>query len=186
MNSKERMIKATEPITAYLLRIYTAVYKEIACYGDELDIISQTVDEIIRECFFETAEGIGLSVYEELVGAKREDLTLEQRRKMLTNLVTLNENDNTLSGIEKFFNSVGLECEITENPHICDLYILAKGRTYTSTEKSYITERAKEFLPCHLTFTIDFRTTGWAEFDAESITFAELDGRNLSWRGIES
>lgn len=186
MNGRERIIKALEPVTAYSLRNYTTVYKEIDCYGTEFDSITEAVDNLIRECFLETAEEIGLSIYEELVGSRRDDLTLEQRRKMLKNLVTLNQNDNTLSGIKKFFTSVGLECEITENPHICDVYILAKGRKYSDTEKAYIIERAKDFLPCHLTFTIDFRTSGWNEFESKNYTFAELESKNLSWKEIEN
>lgn len=185
MNSLKRMIEAMRPISVYSLMNYTIVYKELLSYAAVLDIIDENIDELIKECYLSTAEDFGVSIYEKLDGAERTDLSIEQRRKMLENAFAVNANDNTLKGLEKFFSSIGLEYSIKERPHICDLYIRAKGRDYSETEQKYIIDRAEKFLPCHMSFTIDFRTVNWAYFDSLNLTFQEMDDKNMTWKQIE-
>lgn len=186
MSAIDNMTKAMQPLSIYSLGNYTAVYKELESYAVGLDILTEIADELVKECFIATASGYGLSIYEKLNGPERTDLTTEQRRKMLIQSVTLNCNDNTLEGVYKFFSSLGLECEITENPTVCDLYILVKGGTYSETEKKYIRDRAAEFLPCHLTFTVDFRTVNWGYLENLNLTFSEIEEKSLTWAEFEN
>ena len=132
-----------------------------------------------------TAEGDGLVFYEKLVGAPRDDLDVDARREMIVSLINLNMNDNTLDGIKRFFKSLNFECEITENPSVFDLYIKPLNSGYSTSEKQYIINRAKDFLPCHLTFTIDFRNSTWADYDSSGKTFKQIDDMNLTWEEFE-
>ncbi len=185
MTAIQRLIKALQPLSLYSLKIYTSVYKELESYSVALDVLDEIMDEYIREGFIDTANDYGLSLYEKLYGAERTDLTLEQRREMLIQRINLNVNDNTLSGIKRFFSSLGLKCEIRENPHIFDLYILPLTGEYTSLEQEYIIEKARDFLPCHLTFTIDFRSIDWHGLQQLDLTFAEIDAKQMSWNDFE-
>ena len=186
MSSLNNMIRAMSPIPMYSLKkIAATVYKELQSYAAELDALSEIVDELITECFLSTACDYGLSLYEKLSGKERTDLPLELRREMLIKSQMLGINDNTLDGIYRFFESLGLQCDINESPEICSIYVLAKGRVYSKTEQDYIIEMAEKFLPCHLDFTIDFRTVDWAYFDNLSLTFDEIDSKNYTWDNFE-
>lgn len=185
MNSRERMIKVLESLSLYSLRNYTTVYKELDSYSVALDVLNELMDEYVRECFIETATDYGLSLYEKLYGAERKDLPLEQRREMLIERINLNINDNTVSGIKRFFSSLGLKCDIVENPKICDLYIFPLTGEFSTLEQEFIIEKARDFLPCHLTFTIDFRSIDWHGLQQLNMTFAEIDAKNMSWGEFE-
>lgn len=181
----DNMLKAMAPFSMYVLRIYTSVYKELESYCVGLDVLKETADELITECFIATACDYGLSLYEKLNGPERTDFTTEQRRNMLIQAVTVDCNDNTLNGIYQYLSSLGLECVITENPHICDLYILATGGEYTPIQKKYIREKAEDFLPCHLTFTIDFRSLDWEYLDSLGLVFHQIDLKDMTWSDFE-
>lgn len=185
MSSLKNMIQAMKPIKMYSLKNYTTVYKELNCYASALDLLSDFADEIISECFLSTASDYGLALYERLSGCERTDLPLETRRNMLIKGQMLGYNDNTLQGILNFFSSVGLECDITEVPDIFDLYIMPKGREYSDEEQKYIIKMAELFLPCHLSFLIDFRTVDWNYYDNLNLTFDGIDDKKMSWNDFE-
>lgn len=185
MGSLENMVKAMKTIPLYSLKIYTTVHKELQSYAIELDLLTEMVDELIQECFLSTACDYGLTFYEKILGRERSDLSIDKRREMLIQTQLMNVNDNTLSGFYRFFSSLGLECDIVENPHIFDIYILAKGREYSAAEQDYIIERAKSFLPCHITFTVDFRKADWDVFDSFCLAFDDIENKNFTWYDFE-
>lgn len=186
MASFDNMLKAIKPIKLYSLLWYTVVYKELDIYGRTLDSLSDLVDEIIKEAFIQTAEDVGLSIHEKLSGAERFDLTTEERRNLLLASRQISCNDNTLDGVYKYLNSLGLQCEIKEFPNIFYLYILSQGREYSRAEQDYIKGMAARFLPCHMTFTIDFRKETWQDFNNLNLSFSQLDALELMWADWES
>ncbi len=186
MSTLSTMADALAATGLYTLKNYTGVYKELQSYAAELDELYDIYEELIRECFISTAEDYGITLYETLDGPARTSYTLDERRKMLTAQYNITCNDNTLAGVLKYLNSLGLECEITEYPLIYDVYIKASGE-YTDAQKSYFLSKAEAFLPCHLTFSIDFRVgVAWDTYDARGFTFDELDVRGFTWRYMES
>ena len=185
MSSYESMVKAMSAVKAYNLDGNTYVDKELLAYSAVLDAFSEEIDEIIRECIVTTAENEGLSFYEKLVGTLDDKADTDTRRAMIISLLNLNTNDNTHNGIKRFFESIGLECEIAENPSIFDLYIMPVSRNFTASEKRYMINRAKKFLPCHLTFTIDFRTSTWADYNAKNMMFKDIDALGITWEEFE-
>lgn len=185
MSSYESMVKAMSAVGVYTFDSDSGVGRELQAYAAELDALSGVIDEIICESIAATAENEGLNFYEKLVGTLGDGLELGERREMILSLLRLNTNDNTPGGIKKFFKSIGLECEIEESPHIFDLYIKPLGGSYSMSERQYMISRAREFLPCHLTFTIDFRTMTWADYDSSDRTFARIDAMELTWEEFE-
>lgn len=179
------MVRAFEPIGQYNITNNSLIAKELSCYAAEFDSISTEINRVIRECLVITAENVGLEFYEKIVGSPRDDLSTGLRREMLVALMNLGVNDYTLSGILRFFQSLNFDCNILERPHIFDLYITPVGGTYTDTQRRYIISRAKDFLPCHLSFTIDFRQIAWSDYDNSNRTFAQIDAMNLSWEQFE-
>lgn len=186
MSTLDTMIDALKPTGLYSLKNYTGVYKELQSYAAELDVLYEIYEELIREAFITTAEDYGITLYERLDGPERTSYTLDERREMLIAQYNITCNDNTLAGVLKYFNSIGLECEITEYPLLCDIYIKATG-DYTDAQKAYFLAKAEAFLPCHFTFSIDFRSGAtWNDYDARELTFNELDVRGYTWQYIES
>ena len=186
MSSLESMIKAMSVIPLYSLKTnVTTVHKELQSYAAALDVLSEFVSEMITEHLLSTACDYGLSLFEKMTGKVRTDLTLEQRREMLIRSQMLGINDNTLEGIYRFFQSVGLDCVIEENPKSSYMYISAEGRDYPREEQDYIIEMAENFLPCHLDFFIDFRKADFNYFDNLNLTFDEIDGKNYTWDKFE-
>lgn len=186
MSSLESMIKAMSVIPLYSLKTnVTTVHKELQSYAAALDVLSEFVSEIIKEHILSTACDCGLALFEKMTGRVRTDLTLEQRREMLIRSQMLGINDNTLEGIYRFFQSVGLDCVIEENPASSYMYISAEGRDYPREEQDYIVEMAENFLPCHLDFLIDFRKADFNYFDSLNLTFDEIDSKNYTWDNFE-
>ena len=179
------MEKALRPIGMYQINYNTLVSIELSVYSNALDPLSETVDGLVSECFVATAEDFGLTSFEKLVGRERSDLELSKRRDMILSLINLNVNDNNVEGIKRFFRTLGVECEIEEYPMIQHIYIKPLNTDINPEEKAYIRKRAEEFLPCHNTFTIDFRHTAWDDYDGYGRTFDEADSLGLTWDEFE-
>ena len=184
-NSIISMTRALHPIGLYSLNISDLVYKELQAYAVCFDEISEVIDEIMREIFIDTAQDIGITTYEELVGPRRTDHTLEERRDMIKALLAANENDFTTEGIMRFFESIGFECTIAERPEFFELDILPQGRLYSKAEQDLIIARANAFLPCHLNVVIEFRTTTWNAYDNMLKSFDEWDEMGLTWDRLD-
>ncbi len=185
MGTLSEMIKMTFPIKNYKLDNGRLVYKEMESYAAALDVIRECADEILRECISTTAQNRGLEFYEKLFGKVRDDLEIEKRRNMINNMLTLSTNDNTVEGIHHFFRSVGLECDIIENPIVYDVYIYSHDHTLSRAQQDNIIERAKKFMPYHLTFTVDFRTIDFDGLDALGLIFGRIDDMNMTWQEFE-
>ncbi len=185
MGTLSEMIKMTYPIKNYKLNNGTLVYKELQSYSQALDLLRECADEVLRECISSTAQARGLEFYERLFGKARDDLELDKRRDMISNMLTLSSNDNTVEGIYHFFRSVGIECDIIENPMVYDVYIYSHDHTLSRVQQDNIIDRAKKFLPYHLTFTVDFRTIDFDGLDALELTFGGLDDKNMTWQEFE-
>ena len=100
-------------------------------------------------------------------------------------MLTLTSNDNTVEGIRHFFESLGIECGIIEDPSGYFVYIRSLDQTLSRTRQDYIIKRAEMFMPYHLTFTVDFRTIDFGGLDALGLTFGELDDMDMTWQDFE-
>ena len=158
---------------------------ELKAYADELERLYTWLDTLLDEGFIQTAEDIGLTVYEELFGPSRDELTPEVRRERLLQRMTLGEGDFTPSGIEKALDSFGLSYTISEFPNLNRLVIAAQTH-YSSAEKAFIAQETEKIVPAHLEYQLVFNTLTWAQLDARDRTFRRLDSDNLRWEQIDA
>lgn len=188
MTSYQSMRKALAPIKAYNLDDSEQLQKELTVFAEVFDEVTAEIDSIIAESIISTASDRGLLFYERLLGtsAALSNPTPQLRRENVINALMLDEGSHTMSGIQRFFTSIGFECEIREVPNIFELYISPTSSGYTNQEKQYIRKRAAEFLPCHLSFLIDFRSVTWADYDNRQLSFRDLDFMQQSWEEIEN
>ena len=181
MNSLNSMVSVMRTIKAYSLNIGDTVYKELRSYAGALDGISEIVTDAVNEMFLDTAADRGLLIYEKLIGAPRDDLGTEVRSLMMHTLVNITCNDFTPAGMDRFFDTLDLDCDILEEPRLFHILITPRTREYTREEQEYIRSRLEEFLPCHLTFVIEFREAVWDTYDDMDLTFDEWDALDMTW-----
>ena len=68
---------------------------------------------------------------------------------------------------------------------VYDVYIYSHDHTLSRTQQDNIIERASEFLPYHLTFTVDFRTIDFGGLDALGLTFSAIDNMEMTLQDFE-
>ena len=76
------MKKALEPLVLYDFDD-TNISNELKAYAFVLDEINRDIEEMLNECFIDTANSYGLSNRELVIGAQRDDLSVAKRREML-------------------------------------------------------------------------------------------------------
>lgn len=185
MSTLQSMIKKLSPLRVYDLREESCVYAELSAFAAGLDVLRDTLEELLKEGFVMTAEGFGLSLSEEITGSPREDLSLEQRREMISQRQSLGNGDFTLEGIQKVLKAMGVEGEITECPKALRMYIDLRGEIYTPAMKSWLINQARELLPAHLEVDVIFSGFHWGNVTAKNLTFKEMDERYFTWDEID-
>lgn len=158
---------------------------ELRSYADELDRLYDELDELIEERFLLTAGDRGLSVYEELFGPVRRDLSIEDRRRLLRLRLTLGGGDFTPAGIRQALDSFGLEYIISEFPAYNRLNIIAQT-DYSKAQQSFIKRETAKIIPAHIEYQLVFNTLTWRELDARNKSFSALDNDNLTWAQIDA
>lgn len=180
----ESMKKALAPLMIYRSGA-PHLGKELRTYADEIELLYAELDGILPERFLATATDRGLREYEELFGPARDTLPVEDRRERLRLRLSLGEEDFTPAGIRKTLDSLGLSYIISEFPSLNRLSIVAQS-DYTKAEQSFIAAEVAKIVPSHLEFQMVFNTLMWSELDARDLTFAALDGSDLTWDEIDA
>lgn len=158
---------------------------ELEVYATELERLTEDTAQMLDECFVESASDYGLSNLEEIFGTARDDLSTESRRQMLLKRMSLNNNDFTLDGIQKALESFNLEYTISEYPSYNRLVIIA-DTNYTIAQKEWIKAEVEKIIPSHLEFSLVFNSLSWEELEAEDLTFAAIDNRDLTWNEFDT
>ncbi len=158
---------------------------ELKVYASELERLKENTVEMLNECFVESASGYGLSNLEEIFSEVRSDLSAETRRQMLLKRISLNNNDFTLDGIKKALESFNLEYTISEYPSYNRLVIIA-DTNYTIAQKEWIKAEVEKIVPSHLELSLVFNSLSWEELEAEDLTFAAIDNKDITWNEFDS
>jgi len=172
----DSMLSKLMPLGLYSLERTTAAYKELKVYSTFLDEVEGEIDNLFNELMVTTATDYGIFMWEQLWGVARDDLTPEQRRRAISDRLSLTCDKCDIAAVTKFFESMGAAEEFTEVPERNRLYIYITNGAELSTEmRRYITAQAIEFLPAHLDIFIDYRTGNWDTLDSKQNTFDTYD-----------
>ena len=60
------LIKKLQPLNLYSLSKTSNVYFELSVYASELENINSSIDELLKECFVQTAESYGVDNIESI------------------------------------------------------------------------------------------------------------------------
>lgn len=186
MTSFESIISKLAPTEIYSLEEGSNVYNEISAYSIALDSHRKNIDKTLRECFISSAEDYGLANREKVIGDVRTDYSLNDRRKMLILRKSMDENDFTLAGFERFLTSIGVyDYKIDEIYELNEIVINIFG-SYSPADEAWITNQIYLMAPVHLMCNVYLGGVKWKVLDVQNYTFKELDSNNYTWTEFNS
>lgn len=186
MNSLDSMLDKLKPIGVYSLSGSTLIDAELAAYAVGLDLIYHGVEELESEVFVQTAADYGLALREQAFGPKKDELPIEDRRRMLLYRGAVTVNDFTRESMERAMIAVGFKTSMNEKIAEKKLYINYIETLGGNQTQAGIIAAANEFLPAHLICEFDFSSLFWDFLDAKENTFDVLDGINSTWDEIDN
>ena len=182
----DSMIKKLSPLQIYDLAEGSIVYAELVAFSEGLEMLRDMLSDLLREGFIATAETFGIESEEKLSGNIRNDLSLEERRRMLTDRRSLSVNDFTLSGLEKILGFMGVEGEVLEYPQMQRICLDLRGKDYDDAQKAWLSYQAQELLPAHLEQDLVFSGFNWDDSDDNGFSFAYMDSKEYTWLYIDN
>lgn len=159
---------------------------ELSAYSILIDELNEKTEEMLLECFIHTASSYGLENKELLISDVRDDLSVEQRRKMLALRECIDTSSFTVKKIKQACDSFALcECRFSEYP---SLYMVAIEITgdYTNAQKSLIEQQIKKIIPAHLVVNISFNGHTWEHSDSKDNTFSYIDSLDYTFKEIDN
>lgn len=131
---------------------------EIKAYAIALQRVYDKLDELLRECFVQTAEGYGLEQLEAMARTYMSGDELESRRNKLINRLQINPSIIGKDALEKQATSLGLECNITENCSESKLNVDVLTEV-ADDKKEFLKAELLRFAPLHLIMYVTFNET---------------------------
>ena len=150
MSNFEKMKKILTSSGVYKVSRGSNIENELKAYSAGLDILTQALSELERECFTDTACGYGLVRRELMQGAQRDDLPTETRRQMLICRNSLGESDFTNDGILKVLKILGIEGSVEENPTQNKMTLRVKTKGLKKGQRNWILSQVAQLFPAHL------------------------------------
>ena len=175
-----------EPLEIYNLEDDSLVCKELQTYAESLKLVKDSIDELEKEYFINTAEGYGLTLREKMYTSAKSDLDVEKRRDMLKYRYSITSNDFNKEDIKKALLAIGIKCEVIEYPNENTIYINCLENLDTTISKDDLKILANEFLPAHLSYEIDFRPLKWSEIEIRNLSFQDMDDKDMTWSQIDT
>ena len=127
------------------------VYAELQAYAEGLDMAFDELEEMLRECFAETAESYGLTLRENWLKRYNPDRTIETRRNAIMSALSVSQTDYTYSGMRKIRDSFNLHGDF--HAYTSPLKVTFECTdTLTNTQKNMLAKQMKRFMPCWLDF----------------------------------
>ena len=185
MNTLNSLKAVLEPISIYDIKQSSIIYAELSAYSEGLDLLKNELSIAERECFISTAQTYGLLLREHLMGVLKSTLPVEYRREMLLHYVGVSEKSFTKASIEKALVSCGVVATISEYPSEYKIYINCVKTLDTTLTQEQIKNEAYKYLPPYLEAVFDFRKFNWNIIDSKSMTFEQMDSKNMMWSDIE-
>ncbi len=132
------------------------IVDELTAYACILDEYYEKIRTLLTECFIDTSSSYGLIIREKILGAVRDDLSVEKRREQLKIRECIDSSSFTKEKIEEALRSFGLsDFGIVEHPseYTVDVNI---NTTHTDAQKAWIKSQIKKIMPAHLFVNINF------------------------------
>ena len=150
------LIKKLQPLNLYSLSKTSNVYFELSVYASELENINSSIDELLKECFVQTAESYGVDNIESIYMSPNINVDIVTRRKRILNRLKINDSDYTVEGIKNAIKSFGGEnFEILEYPSENKITINVND-SLSDTHREFIKSEIEKIMPAHNTLIVSF------------------------------
>lgn len=163
----------------------TTVENELKAYAYVLDKLNGDLEEMLCECFIDTAESFGLANREIVFGEEKSNLDVSKRRKMLKLRESICMSSFTVEKIKEAISSFGLDFVMTEYPSQYMVRVDAVG-DYSKKEQAFIQKEIEKIIPAHLTVQVIFGGPTWDESDAKNNSFTGIDSLDYTWDEIDN
>ncbi|MBQ4129707.1 MAG: DUF2313 domain-containing protein [Ruminococcus sp.] len=179
------MKEALSPLSLYSFENSNISY-ELQTYSDEINRLNKKTLEMLFECFIDTASTYGIENREIIIGALRDDLTLQKRRQMLNLRESIDQKSFTVEQINKSLKSFSLEnFKVYEYPKTYTIVVDALG-SYTDAQKAWIRSQILKIMPAHQVVYVVFNGPSWEQSDSKNNDFTYIDSLNLRWEDIDN
>ena len=156
MKSLVSMKHKLEPLGLYDLSGSGEVDCELKAYAEGLDTLFDTLDELQRENFIQTAESYGLSRRESFEIRERAELPVQERRDSLMYYERTVITGLTDSEFAEFLERIGLtDYTLTVN-HSRGSMNLRIADSKTDGEKALIEKQIRAEIPTHMRLEISY------------------------------
>ena len=151
MSEFQRMSDILSATGLYNAERNSLLFAELKAYAEGLDMVFDELEEMLRECFVETAESYGLTLRETWLKRYNPDRTLETRRNAIKSALSVSQSDYTYSGMRKIRDSFNLHGDF--NAYTSPMKVtFTCTDTLTNTQKNTLEKQMKRFMPCWLEF----------------------------------
>ena len=151
MSEFQRMSDILSATGLYNAERNSLLFAELKAYAEGLDMVFDELEEMLRECFVETAESYGLTMRETWLKRYNPDRTLETRRNAIKSALSVSQSVYTYSGMRKIRDSFNLHGDF--NAYTSPMKVtFTCTDTLTNTQKNTLEKQMKRFMPCWLEF----------------------------------
>lgn len=127
---------------------------ELKACNTGFQLLRDYMDEMIRECFVQTATDYGLTIKEHYFDSIPRNNTIQERRDMLLNILSVDYNDFNLEGVKKFLNYYPISYTITEHHDSYLVVINIVKDTWIEENFDFMQETVNKFFPAHIRIQI--------------------------------
>ena len=153
MNIYNRIISIICNFKAYN-KDNTNLQGEMYAYSKGLEIISNRLENIEKECFVSTAEDYGLTVKERYFDSITRADDVDSRREMLLSLLSVDETDFNLVGMKKFMKQFPVSSNITEFATSNIILSTFENNDWIVSNFDFVKSCVEDFFPSHLVFQL--------------------------------
>lgn len=158
---------------------------ELACVGEVLDDIFETLEEMEREMLLITASDYGVEQMAELFSMKPASRDNETLATALSYLLRIGGDSFTVEDINETVSGCGVWARVEETETYGTVGVMFPEVVGVPEGFATICEIIAMILPAHLAVEYTFWYITWTHLESRIPDFADLDARNLSWIELE-
>lgn len=185
MNGTDRMIKVLEPLNLYSLKENTNVFRELKVYGEELDLLKNETDILLREEFIRTAESYGLDQREKVFCSIKQEIEPLKRQEMLLMRGCISDNDFSVKEFKKSIESFGADSFTITEYFEKFLIVVEIDGVYCDRDIAFIKNEIEKICPAHQKIVVYFGGVNWEDFEKQQFDFLSMDNKNLTFDQID-
>lgn len=185
MSTFEKLMGVLAPLGVYEIKEGSTIYSELKAYSAGLDMLRGELSELQSEAFIPTSGSFGLTRRERLFGAVRDDLSVENRRNMLLTRSAFGSGDFTPNGVQRILEFLGIDGSIEEYPFANRVVVRVENKELTKGQRNFIISQLNLLFPAHLEIDGVFDGFSWADAEAKSLTFEQMENSSMTWAQID-